>query len=300
MTLDARSIILKMPQAFSEVDGSSLRAQREFLMSTRIQLLLLVAAGSAGAVAWTSGSLDLAALLGGVAFAAAALLRLILLRRRPHRRWYDGRAAAESIKTLSWRYSVGGQPFPLVVDEPRQRFAAQVEEVLSGLRGLPPSVGDAARTPTTTMDELRDADLLERQRAYASERIEDQRRWYAMKAESNRRRARAWSLAIVALQAVAAFGAFLKGFGVVDIDLFGVAAAVVASCAAWLETKQHAALASAYQVTHDEVARIASLAAADRTESEWAGFVSESEAAFSREHTMWKASSTQRAPVGLA
>src|SRR5665809_88141 len=94
----------EFPEAFKVTDEASLTGQRTFIRSTRVQLILLVVASAAGSLSWTiNGDWDGTALLAGIAFSVAAILRLLILRSRPHRVWYDGRAAAESIKTLAWK-----------------------------------------------------------------------------------------------------------------------------------------------------------------------------------------------------
>ena len=59
---------------------------------------------------------------------------------------------------------------------------------------------------------------------------------------------------------------------------------------AWLQTKQHQTLATAYTVTALELASVRSKIAYQNNEADWAKFVSDAEEAFSREHTLWKAS----------
>ena len=63
--------------------------------------------------------------------------------------------------------------------------------------------------------------------------------------------------------------------------------------------KQHSNLASAYGVTADELARIRQLIEEQASEEDWDRFVGEAEEAISREHSMWKASSSQRKPAAL-
>lgn len=287
----------ELPPVFGTSDKASLTAQRAYIRSTRVQLVLLVFASAAGAFTWTWGARDLTALIAGVAFAAAAALRLVMLRSRPHLRWYSGRAAAESIKTLAWRYAVGGHPFGVELGADRgPTFAEKVSEMAHEI-GVDPAPSAAA--PTPSMESLRGTSLTERKQAYERDRIVDQQEWYSAKSSWNRRRARFWGLVVLLLQVAAAAGAFLKGFSVVAIDVFGLAGAVVASAAAWLETKQHANLASAYRLAAEELESIQGLIAKARTEGEWAVLVANSEGAISREHTMWKASSRDRQPAGL-
>ena len=265
-----------------------------------MQLILLVVASGLGALSIVVGRLELPALGAGVAFLTAAGLRFLILRRRPHERWYEGRAVAESLKTSAWRYAVGGHPFPLDETNASEAFAAQARELFAAVASIPPPRDASSLGPSPSMEALRVSGLETRREAYLRDRIEDQQAWYSTKAAWNRRRAKAWSRAVLGLQLLAAGGAFLRGFRVIEIDLFGLAGAVVASAAAWLETRQHASLASAYGVAADELSRIRSLLPQITEEEAWARFVSESEEAISREHTLWKVTSSERGPVGLA
>ena len=291
----------EFPEAFKVTDEASLAGQRSFIHSTRVQLILLVIASAAGSLSWTiNDDWDGTALLAGVAFSVAALLRLALLRDRPHRAWYDGRAAAESIKTLSWKHAVAGDPFVKGDAAADARLVDLIAELITSFDTLGPDAKGASAEPTPSMKTLRAASLDERRRAYSGGRIADQQDWYARKAAWNRSRARLWGGIALALQVVGAVGAFLKGFGVIDLDLFGLAGAAVGSAVAWLETKQHHTIARAYKVAAEELADIQGLVDQQLTEEGWGAFVAEAEEAISREHTMWRASSRSREPVTLA
>jgi hypothetical protein len=291
----------EFPASFVTSDAASLTGQQRFIRSTRIQLALLVLASGAGAFSWTvNGAWDATALLAGIAFTAAAILRIILIRGRPHRLWYDGRAAAESIKTLSWKYAVAGDPFIAGETAAQERLEGLTRDVLGSFDTLGADVASASSEPTENMRAFRAKPLSERRDAYASGRIQDQQSWYQRKADWNKKRARFWGALMLALQVAAALGAFLKGFGVIDIDLFGLAGAAAASAAAWLETKQHHVIARAYRGAAQELAAIDALIPQQQTEEAWGRFVAEAEEAISREHTMWKASSRSREPVSLA
>ena len=292
--------MFEFPPAYVAADAASLAGQQRFIRSTKIQLVLLVLASGAGAFSWTvNDGWDGTALLAGGAFTAAAILRIILIRGRPHRAWYDGRAAAESLKTLSWKYTVAGDPFVAGAEGAEERLEGLARDVLASFNTLGPSVVEASTSPTETMRTLRAQPLDERRNAYALGRIQDQESWYERKADWNKKRARFWGGLMLALQVAAAVGAFLKGFGVIDIDVFGLAGAAAASAAAWLETKQHHVVARAYRVAAQELRAISELIRNQATEEAWARFVAEAEEAISREHTMWKASSGSREPLSL-
>ncbi|MFD0382931.1 DUF4231 domain-containing protein [Streptomyces stramineus] len=91
---------------FQAADTASLAGQRSYMTGTKWRLLLAVLAAALAAVDMTTA---VAAVL--LAFLATVCLEVWMLAERPERAWYDGRALAESTKTLAWRYAVGGEPF---------------------------------------------------------------------------------------------------------------------------------------------------------------------------------------------
>src|SRR5690349_2934788 len=104
---------MELPALHEATSEMSARAQREFLWLTRSQLLLVLGAAIAGLMTLKVGAdkTPVGVIVGLIAFVVSILLRLFTLARRPESRWYEGRAAAESVKTLAWRYAVGGKPF---------------------------------------------------------------------------------------------------------------------------------------------------------------------------------------------
>lgn len=284
---------LDLPPTYHIADQASLRGQRIFIRNIRIQLSLLLVAGVASTVSWRAGNLDVAALIAGIAFVIAASLRLNSLSTSPHRQWYEGRAAAESIKTLAWRFAMGGFPFAVADGDEQAEtlFSSQVQEITSDLQSL--SLSHRQEEITESMKRSRGLDLSSRKRTYLEGRIRDQERWYAAKSRWNEERAKLWSRTTLAAESVGALGAFLVGFGVIGFDIFGLAGAAAAVAAAWLETKQHHTLANAYRVAASELRSISTILEEEMDEQEWAERVSDSEEAISREHTLWRARVTK-------
>ena len=134
--------------------------------------------------------------------------------------------------------------------------------------------------------------LDERRRAYISERIDGQRRWYESKALHNQKSARRWRLALVAIESAGVLAALLRAIGLIRIDLAGIAAAIAAAGVAWLSLKQHESLARAYAYAALELALASTRLQSVIDEEEWASEVDKAESAISREHTMWRASRT--------
>ena len=280
------------PALFRSADRESLRAQRSYLRSLRVRLgALLVAAFGGALTLTTAGGFQIGGGLAFLAFACALGAELFLATTSPLATWYEGRAAAESAKTLAWRYMVRGEPFE--VDEPDvdKQFLAQTHSLLQDLQSLSLSTGEPdAHQITDRMRQIRALDFEERRQIYLVDRIADQQRWYSEKARWNDRRARSWVLVSIVLEIAGLIGGALKAFGWINFDLLGFLAAAAGSVMAWIEAKQHRNLATAYGIASQELASIATELPMMSSEERWAALVGQAEEAISREHTLWRAS----------
>ncbi|XVQ81931.1 DUF4231 domain-containing protein [Microbispora siamensis] len=305
------------PALYRAVDRTAVTNQRRLLTATSVRLSSLVTAAVCGSFSLVVGRLDLTATIAAAAMGVALVTEVYLLTARPDRRWYEARAAAESAKTLAWRYLVGGEPFglgaftgrraadgapdgePRVPDEEHGHTAdglllRRFSEITSDLHTIGPvSVFDGDSQVTEGMRAVRALPLEERRRHYVTGRLNEQRAWYTAKALDNQRRAAKWLLLVAAAEALglvtAAVKAALGGEGP-DIDLPGMLGGVAAAGVAWLQTRQHQQIASAYAVAALELGHIVVRADWPSTEAEWAHFVDEAEEAIAREHMLWSAS----------
>jgi hypothetical protein len=226
--------------------------------------------------------------LGG--FLVALLAEIWNAVEKPDRAWYEGRAAAESAKTLAWRYAVKGESFEEGTDADRE-LVARVTELLQDLKDVDlPSPSATTEQVTSIMREIRGGTFEERRSAYREGRVEDQRRWYAKKADLNRRASRSWTLFLFAFEFLGLIGGVLLITGAVTVDLLGLFAALAATVTAWTQAKQFKTLATAYGVTTQELSGVKNELDGVESESEWAHFVGQAEEAISREHTLWRAS----------
>jgi hypothetical protein len=257
-----------------------------------VRLGALLVAAFGGALTLTiAGDFQVGGGLAFLAFACALGAELFLARTSPLTTWYEGRAAAESAKTLAWRYMVRAEPFELDTPDVDQQFLAQTYSLLQDLRS--PSLGTAepdAHQISDKMRQVRALDFDERRQVYLADRIADQQRWYAEKARWNDRRARGWVLVSIVLEVAGLIGGALKAFGWISFDLLGILAASAAGVAAWIEAKQHRNLATAYGIASRELASIATELPTLNSEERWAAYVGQAEEAISREHTLWRAS----------
>lgn len=290
-----------LPALYQSANQSSVEAQEKFLRWSKTGLIMVVLAAAAGALigVFRQFTFEPMGLAAAIFFSIALFIRMHLLSDQPERRWYGGRAAAESAKTLAWRYAAGGVPFQIDrnPDDVDEMFCQRLEEILTDLdaASLAPPSGET-RQITQRMRSLRAGSLEERKQAYSVGRIEDQIQWYARKAQWNRSRARSWNYALLGIEFVGLGGALVimvspSNF---QLDMLGLFGALAAAGASWLQTKQHANLAEAYAVAAHELSAINERIPLQRTEEDWARFVNEAEDAISREHVTWRASKTTR------
>ncbi|WP_426298064.1 DUF4231 domain-containing protein [Arthrobacter sp. R-11] len=284
------SEILELPGYFKDADSASLKGQRKYLFLNRLRLGSTIAGAVGAAVPLAVGNLGLSSLVVLAAFLMALICELILSYVQPERDWYAGRALAESMKTMAWRYSVHGAPFGTELsDAGARKILRERAEQLTQKGGDRVAIATDSPLVTDSMTALRHSSFEERKSAYLRQRTLAQRQWYASKAAANKRRAEVWRTVLVSAEILAVALATLKFAGVSEIDLGGVLGSVIGASAAWLALKQHAQLAAAYSLTSRELALQESLLQ-DADEASWGTAVSDAEDAISREHTMWLAS----------
>ncbi|WP_158566740.1 DUF4231 domain-containing protein [Actinomadura craniellae] len=283
-----------LPRLYRVASDTSRSGQRATVALTALLLLaglasaILALAGGRDGPSW-HGAADLGAAL---LFALATLGGAWLGGGEAQRRWYDGRAAAESIKTMSWKYVMRAAPFE---DDATADglFLERMRAILASLQHLRlahPPPDDPHFTISPAMHALRDAPLEVKRASYIRYRVQDQIDWYQGKARRVEQLARRWRVLTVTLGAAGFAGALLRATGKIDLDALGIAAACLASITAWTQLRQYWPLTAAYRLAVNELLVIS-------TESEqvgddpaqWAAFCERSETAVSREHTMWRA-----------
>ncbi|WP_053719156.1 DUF4231 domain-containing protein [Saccharothrix sp. NRRL B-16348] len=283
-----------LPGLFEAADSASLDGQHRYVRGVRLRLLLAVAAAATGAVPFIVGRVDVAAIGTAIALAAVSITELNLKAARPEDRWYDGRALAESAKSLAWKFGVGGLPFEKTGDDQatERRFIQQLHKLLEDAPST--SIRPSQRPVVTKgMRTLRAAPFAERKAAYLEARIADQQRWYTAKAARNERLAGWWRAGLLSIEVIGICAALGKAVGAVRFDLAGVVAAVIAAGTAWISLRQLSTLARAYTFAANELAIVRSRLELVEDEPSWANEVADAEEAVSREHTMWRASRTR-------
>jgi hypothetical protein len=282
-----------------DADRNANQAQRRYTRKLQLQLALLIVAAIAGAFTLRLGhhGADYAGLVGALAFIAAIFVRLFEERVHDDREWYESRAAAESAKTLSWRYAVGGNPFPesMADAEAKRLLVTRVNEISHELTYIKMTMTQAPGGEVTPpMTSLRQAPRPDRIRAYQKARLKRQTAWYSGRSAEKELRSRQWLAVVITAEALGLIGAVVKASGATGFDLLGIFAAASAGIGAWVQSRQYRTLATAYNLTARELRQVSTLVDEQMSADDWANFVDQAEEAISREHTMWIASRTGR------
>lgn len=279
-----------LPGAWRSADDESRRGQQQTLWFTggKVGGGLLAAIG--GAFSWQTGRIDISAWVILSGFILALTFEILSWVSHCERSWYQGRAVAESVKTLAWRYAVCADPFPssMASAEAEERLRERISAVT---REVSEHILFDIDNPTTTiqMNFLRDCSFATRRNAYISGRTREQKSWYAAKAHFNRRRTYIWRGILAFFEAIAIGLAFSRLAGGWAVDFAGLLASFIAAGTAWVAVKQFSPLASAYSVATNELALQEDKLKAV-SEEDWPLVAADAEEAISREHTTWLAS----------
>lgn len=211
------------------------------------------------------------------------------MQAKPESEWYNGRAIAESVRSLAWKYSVKAKPFDIEDVEADKLLLARMAEILKEMPRIPNPAGSLPAI-SPRMRELRADNFESRRDSFLAGRIDDQVSWYSVKAAFNADRTTQWNIGLIALEGIAVILAILRSAGAFDFDWVGIAGTLAASGIAWMQTKQHETLQRAYAVTSHELALVADECRQAAKEDDWAEIAEQAEEAISREHTLWLAS----------
>lgn len=277
-------------------DDASKTTQRNYISIVAFDLSLMVIASALAVYNYESTDSKLVLyIISGLCLLASTFLTIVLLTRKFEDFWYQGRALAESCKTLTWRFMTRSELFEdsVSLNDAKEKFVNRVQELTTEF----PDLNKIMKTEllnkpviTEKMINVRNLSLAERKQYYIDQRIEDQKSWYAKKASYNNKKYILWFSIIILSQALSLITiAFLISNPKTNWNLVGFFTTVSAASLSWLQLKRHQELKQAYTTTSKELNMILALSDNINTETEFSKFVLDSENAVSREHTLWLA-----------
>jgi len=280
------------PSFFKTTDRYSLEGQQTYLKWIKVELIILVIAGVISLFPFDNEDYgQILAVLSVIAFAAGIGITFHIKNSKFEDDWYIGRALAESIKSLTWKYMTKGEPFieDLSNEDADKKFIAVLKDMLDENRTFLKVTyqEDDGINITAKMRELRQSSFQDRKNAYINDRVKDQQNWYKSKSTFNKAKASQLFWFIISLQA----GALIYSlYLIVNPSFFNavpLATTLAAVFLSWLQVKQHQELSQSYAVAANDINLILSQEPYIDSEEKLEIFIADSENAFSREHTLW-------------
>lgn len=277
------------PALYRSADKLSLDSQKHFFRILKIHLVVLVTAAVLSAINITDKWVYVLQLL---ALIAALSCSVYLWGVRPDRYWYAGRAVAESVKTITWRYISKAEPFHTEDKIAQNEFKNSLKLIFKQNGDICSKLADHSNEEqfTEAMNQMRCSSLKERINNYCENRIKNQRDWYAKKAAYNKKMGNYFFLGLVISNGIAVIASVLKINNIDSVYLsVDVAIAIAAGILSWIQAKRFTELSASYTLTAHEIGFINNKAVTIQTEEDFSKFVGDAENAFSREHTQWAA-----------
>ncbi len=273
------------PGLYQSADKASLDSQNRYYICLRFYLGLLVIAA---AVSFFIPVNTYGALLSALLFIVTLGILIYLKTSKPDDIWYNGRAVAESVKTLSWKWMMKAEPFH-EENTAEADFITDLKKVLNQNQSLSSvlSSTEGAKEPITdVMRSVRSQSFDDRKILYKNQRIDNQANWYTKKANFNKKKASSWFVVSVILHSAAVIMLMYRIYDSsisLPVEVIATAASAVLT---WIQAKKHNELSSSYSLAAHEIGFIKT-EWKSVTEDDFSDFVINTENAFSREHTQW-------------
>lgn len=272
--------------------GYFLAADSEAKFWQKVNFLLLAAylsltiLGSIYVSLWPNSSQWLGVIIFSLSIASIAALYFV----RPESKWYYCRAAAESIKTRSWRWMMRASPYESAnqLEQCEKDFLADIRSLLIDKEEkelLSSSKFITSPVITDSMIQIREKGWPERLEEYRERRVRDQLNYYQTTSISHRRNKNISFFALTAITLLAAIFSQRHNLSGGIPSLMTVAGCIFT----WLHAKKYQELSTSYSFTAKEISLALHESRNVTSEKELSEFVLDTETAFSREHTQWAA-----------
>jgi hypothetical protein len=275
------------PALYQSASALSAKSQKAFYRALFWHLLLLF---FASVVSITNSEVPEVWIFQALLLIGALACAVYLYYGKSDQNWYKGRAAAESVKTLTWRFVSRAEPFESTDEIDKSKFNMILKGIIEQNVGLAQHLTTSLSSPSISdkmMSYRQDAADMRRER-YIKDRIIEQQVWYAKKADYNRKTVDKFYFFLVLFNIAAIFFAIAKvQYPKAPMWPTDSIVSVALSLVSWIQAKRFQELSASYALTAYEIGFIKEQATRAMNDSEFSKFVGDAENAFSREHTQW-------------
>ena len=276
------------PSLFQSSDKASIALQKCYIKAIRTDFALLVII-AASSVFFFEGYKYLVISFLLLSF----VLKLVVQAKKWDKKWFVTRAVAESVKTITWRYMMGSEPYNLALSpaEVDKQFINKLDEIIktnSEAQKCWATCLSGNQQISDQMRKIRAMNLSDKKEIYLKDRVEEQRKWYENKAKSNGEAENKWFWAVIILEFIAVlFLIFTINSPKNFPNPVGVVTTLAAVFAAWNQIKRHGELSQSYSVASQELSSAKSIISYVNSVDELGKYAESTENSISREHTMW-------------
>lgn len=283
-----------LPQLFKIADKKAAQSQNNFIfINLSILILLTVSSILSIFVNQKVASFDLSKICI-LLMIVSTLLNLYILFFRPEKNWYEGRAIAESVKTLAWKFITGTKPFKLSLSDEKVEmfFNENLKKIIGQRKDFYILIGNEYPNQSMISDEMidvRKSTFENRKTIYLQQRIQDQINWYAKNSKKNSLRKNITFAFIVGFQIIAIILFWYESGKPVQYSLTSASITITSVFLTWLQLKRYQELTDSYGITATELKFIKEKSKFVLNNEDLEKYVDDSESAISREHTLWLA-----------
>jgi ABC-type transport system involved in cytochrome bd biosynthesis fused ATPase/permease subunit len=279
------------PNIFRISDRKSKSSQNLFIRLNQLILVILIISAATSIV---TPALNWITVLTSILISISTILTILILIVKPEKTWYEGRAIAESTKSLTWKFMMGTKPFNFEQnnEEAELNLINNLKKIVGQRKDFFVLVGSDFSNDdqiTDVMTNSRNLPFQDKIKIYAKDRIEEQRNWYAKEAKKNMKFKNVSFTFLILFQILAVVSLVLELYSTINISLSPLLACFSTSAIAWLQLKRFQELSESYSITSTELNFIKSKLRHIQNEQDLENFVDDSESAISREHTLWLA-----------
>ena len=277
------------PGAFQAADENAKTSQFVHFLLLAIYLATLIT----GSILQELFELDHPKFVSFFIFLVSSSSLCALYFLRYDEKWYYGRAAAESVKTRTWRWMMSSDPYNGVSEDLDYEFIEDVSEIL--INDKEKAVIENTRhcdkpMISEKMKEIRQLELNEKINIYRNQRIRDQLLYYQRAGKKHRNLARFWFFIAALINIIAILSVNSPENWIINNAVPISVLSTLAGCTfTWLQAKRYRELSISYSFTAQEIGIAHSKILSIKTPEEFSNFVVSTESAFSREHTHWAA-----------
>lgn len=208
--------------------------------------------------------------------------------KRYEQNWVQARAAAESVKNLSWLYMSCAEPYSksLSAYEADHSFIRDLSSILETNNQVERT--EKMANITERMRQVRAMDLSARANVYVKDRINRQWQWYIDRSEEHGTKERIWFGTIIVLQFLAVIASIsLIVFPASSFRPTGLFTTFASLAVAWLQMRRYQEVSHSYAVSAQQLGVISDERVHATDEQKLSMFVEKAEAVILKEHSVW-------------